>query len=392
MDATGAVSGLSCPACGQTTPSDRLGRCPACDGPLVYDIAPDGIDRSALDARAAAGLGGFESVLPLEVDHHRSLGAGMTPLLDLPSLAAGCEIGALGLKVEGRNPTGSLADRGAALVAAAALDREGPAVALPSAGNSAQAVAAVAARAGLDCHAFVPSRAPFHSKAMINVHGADMTVVPGGYAAAADAYDAAAAEADWFPAGPFATPLPLEGAKTVAYEVARQGGWSSPDAVVAPIGHGLTLAGLWKGFDELRRFGLLAEEPRLIGVQPAGCAPVADAWDGGAEAATPVEHPDTVCGDLEIPAPTGAALVRHALERTGGEAVAVADDASLEAAVSLARAGPAASLAGGVAMAGLRTLAEAGVLGPNHDVVVVDPLAGPKDADVLRSHLMRTGD
>jgi len=391
METTDAVVGLGCRACGTTHPADTVGHCPACDGPLAVRFDPGDLTRDALVARDRRGLARFAGLLPFRVDRLDPLEAGDTPLLALDELGEGLGVGSLAVKDEARNPTGALADRAATLTVAAAREVGASAVALPSPGNGAQAVAASAARAGLDSHAFVPSRTPFVNKAMINVHGGEMTVVPGRFADALAAYEEAMAEADWFPAAGFATAYPLEGVKTVAFELLAQRGWTVPDAVVVPVGHGTGLVGIEKGFRELVAGGLIDEEPRLFAVQPAGCAPIASSWTGAGEAVTPVEGPDTICGELEIPDPRRGRGVLEALSRTDGGAVAVPDEAILEAATSLAAAGPTVSVSGGAALAGASALAEGDALGADADVVLVNPLSGNKEADILRSHLMSKG-
>jgi threonine synthase len=391
METTHAFAGLACRDCGASHPAATFGGCPDCDGPLSAVLETDGLTRETFAGQSRSNLGRFERVLPFGAEQLVDLAAGGTPLVAVPGLADDLGVDGLAVKDEGRNPTGALADRYAALAVTAAREGSATDVALPSPGNGAQSVAAAAARVGLDSHAFVPSRTPFVNKAMINVHGGDMTVVPGRYDDAALAYAEAAQDEDWFPAGDAATAYPLDGAKTVAYELVLQRDWGVPDAVVVPVAHGTGLVGLAKGFQELLDGGLLDAEPRLYGVQPAGCAPVVTSWEGAGGAVTPVDTPDTICGELEIPSPGRGGQVLSALEGTGGGAVAPTDEAILEAATGLAEAGLTASVSGGAALAGARELAGAGVLDRGADVVLVNPLSGNKEADILRSHLMRKG-
>ena len=391
METSDAVVGLVCGECGATHPVETVGHCPDCEGPLAVSIEPGDITRTDLDGRERRGLARFSGLLPFPADRLDPLEAGDTPLLGVEELCHELGVGSLAVKDEARNPTGALADRAATLSVTAAREVGATAVAVPSPGNGAQAVAASAARAGLDSHAFVPSRTPFVNKAMINVHGGEMTVVPGRFADALAAYEDAMAEADWFPAAGFATAYPLEGVKTVAFELLTQRDWTVPDAVVLPVGHGTGLVGVEKGFRELVAADLIDEEPRLFAVQPAGCAPIASSWTGAGEAVTPVEGPDTVCGELEIPDPRRGRGALEALSRTDGGAVAVPDEAILEAATSLAAAGLTVSVSGGAALAGASALAEGSALGADSDVVLVNPLSGNKEADILRSHLMSKG-
>ncbi len=391
MQTTDAFEGLACRDCGATHPAATVGPCPDCSGPLSAVLSTADLSREALAAPDRTGLGRFEGLLPFRADDLVSLDAGGTALLDLADLAAEVGVGSLAVKDEGRNPTGALADRGAALAVSAARLAGAGTVALASPGNGAQAVSAAAASAGLASRSFVPSRTPFVNKAMINVHGGEMTVVPGRYDDAEAAYEEALDGEDWFPAGPAATAYPLDGAKTVAFELVLQRDWQVPDAVVVPVASGTGLVGLAKGFQELLDAEVLDREPSLYAVQPDGCAPIVTSWRGAGDAVTPVERPDTICGELEIPAPGRGGQVLSALDGTDGGAVAVTDEAVLEAATGLAEAGVTASVSAGAALAGARELVAGEVLSEGNDVVLLNPLSGNKEADILRSHLMSKG-
>jgi threonine synthase len=149
--------------------------------------------------------------------------------------------------------------------------------------------------------------------------------------------------------------------------------------------------GLYKGFRELATADVIESVPRLYAAQAAGCDPVAAAWERGDRTHQPVEHPDTICGPLEIPDPAGGSHVLTALETTGGAAVSVDDEALLQAAVAQAGAGIPTSATAGVAVAGARRLAQQDAFEPDDTVVLVDPATANREADILRSHLMKQG-
>jgi threonine synthase len=390
METNDAVAGLRCPACDAAVGIERGGWCPDCGGALDVALETGPADRDAF-AGGVWGLARYEAVLPFPATKTVSTGAGGTPLIACPDLAADFGVASLHVKDEGQNPTGSVADRGAALAVTAAREQGATDVALPSMGNTAQAVAASAARVGLASHSFVPSRTPFVNKAMINVHGGDMTVVGGRFADAAAAFQDALQTADWHPVDPFTSPFRHEGATTAAYELIEQRDWAVPDAVVVPTGHGTTLVGLALGFERLRAWGLVTDTPEVYAAQAAGCAPIAEAWAAGEASHSPVEAPDTICGPLEIPDPAGGERVLHALADSGGGAVAAEDEALLAGAVALAEAGVTAGVSAGAGLAGAELLVESGALGPDDEVVLLNPTSGTKEADLLRSHLMSRG-
>jgi threonine synthase len=389
MDTSERLLGLDCTATGERYAPDRVGRSDA-DAPLtpVYDL--DAVDPTALPADPVA-MWDYDALLPVDAADAASAAEGATPLLDADGLAADLDVGSVRLKDEGRNPTGTILDRGLS-VAVTMADRAGAdLLALAAAGNAAQSAAAYAGRIGTDCYAYVPSRAPFPNKAMVNVHGADMRVIGGRYPDALDALHSDLVT-DWHSLQEFTTPYRHDGYRTLAYEVAGARDWTAPDAVVLAVGTGETLVGIDRGFRDLVELGLTDRIPRLYAVQAEGCAPIVAAHEAGADAVDPVEYPDTICGELELPDPAGGSLALDALAGSGGEAVAVSDEDLLESAVALTqRLGTEVGATGGAAAAGAWALAERGAFDTDDSVVVVNADAGVKTADLLRSHLMGQG-
>jgi threonine synthase len=388
-----AFEGFRCTDCGATTDDEGATRCPECAGSLdaQYDLSAD------LSAAAFADRSGgwkHRELLPFVPD---GMGEGATPLVEAPRLAEELGVGRVLIKNEAHNPTGSVTDRGLALVAEAARRAEADTLALATTGDDGQSAAAYAARAGLLSRSFVPSRATFISKAMINVHGGDMRVVEGRFDDARTTYEEdresmpAADEEAWFPAGPFESPFRHEGAKPIYYETAEGLGWTAPDAVVVPVGHGATIAGVWKGARELESAGLVEGTPELYAAQPDGCAPVVEAIEDGRDP-EPWDVPDTVVGSLEIPDPAGGLAAAEAVRASGGRGVAVDDQDLLDSAATVAQhEGLEVSVACGTAAAGAWDLADAGSFGPDDTVVLLNTAMGNKDADIIRSRLMSQG-
>ena len=388
METTEAFTGLSCTGCGARFEADEPGRCPDCDAPLDPTYDYDAVD----DFSPGDTMWSFEALLPTTRSSAVSIDEGGTPLVEAPSLADELGVARVVLKDEGRNPTGTLHDRGMALAVTAARARGVEPLAHASAGNSGQSAAAYAGRAGLRSYAFVPARSTFGNKAMVNVHGGEMRVVGGRYPAAVAAR--ADLETEWHSLQEFTSPYRHEGAKTVGLELGSQLAFEAPDAVFVPCATGEVVVGVEKGLRELVELDLLGAVPPVYAVQPAGCSPVVAAWqratDGGDASVEPWRHPDTICGELEIPDPAGGGLAVEAVERSGGRALGVGDADLLESAVvATEHVGCEVSAAGGAAVAGAWTVADD--LSADATVAVVNPASGSKDADVLRSHLMGQG-
>ncbi|RAW44701.1 threonine synthase [Halorubrum sp. 48-1-W] len=343
----------------------------------------------------AAGHWRFDALLPFPASAGLSASEGSTPLVPTERLADELGVRAVYVKDEGRNPTGTVLDRGLSVAmtavagrAAAGADVEPLACASP--GNAGQSMAAYAGRADLRSYAFVPSRCAFSNKAMTNVHGGDMRVVGGRFPDAVAAVDDQL-ETTYTDLNEFTTPYRHEGVKTVAFElVADLGG--APDVVVVPTGTGEVLAGVYKGFAELARVDVIDAIPRLVAAQASGCAPIAAAVERGLDEPEPWSTPDTICGELEVPDPAGGRAALEAIERSGGTAVTADDGDVLASAVAVAQNEVIEmGVAGGAAPAGAWELAEADYFDGDETVVLLNTDAGLKTPDVLRSHLMGQG-
>ncbi len=391
---TTAFEGFRCTDCGARTNDEGATRCPECGGPLDARYDFDGVDLSSTAFGGRSGGWKHRELLPFVPD---GMGEGETPLVEAPRLADELGVGRVLIKNEAHNPTGSVTDRGLALVAGAATRAEADTLALPTTGDGGQSAAAYAARTGLLSRSFVPSRATFMAKAMINVHGGDMRVVQGRFDDAQSAYEderesmPAADEEAWFPAAPFDSPYRHEGTKPIYYEIAESLEWTAPDAVVTPVGHGATIAGVWKGAREFEAAGIVDARPTLYAAQPDGCAPVVEALETGSDP-EPWEVPDTVVGALEVPDPAGGLAAVEAIRASGGTGVAVDDQDLLDSAATVAQhEGLEISVACGAATAGAWELAENGAFDADDTVVIVNTATGNKDADIIRSRLMSQG-
>lgn len=395
MQTTAAFGGLNCTDCGESFAAENApGRCPACAGVLdpAYDYDTLDLTRETV-AGDGPGVWRYESLLPFPREVAVTMDEGGTPLVDCPTLAGELGVDRVLVKDEGRNPTGTFKDRGQALAVTAARQHGASDVALATAGNAGQAASAYAARAGLDAHVFVPTRAPFVTKAMINVHGADMTVVEGRIDDAGAAFDDALADRDdWHSVATFTTPYRHEGKKTMLYEIVEQLDWTVPDRVVYPTGGGVGLVGMHKAATELRDLGLVDSRPAMYAAQSEGCAPIVDAFEAGEPVHDAWEHPDTICGGIEVPDPGASPLILDALRESGGGVVATSDEDILDSAVAVAQnEGLEMGVTAAAAASGAWELARWGAFDDDDTVVLLNTGAANTDADVIRSHLMSRG-
>ena len=269
----------------------------------------------------------YREVLPLRDPLQAvTLGEGCTPLLDLPRLRARLGCARLLLKDESANPTNSFKARGMALAVSRARELGLRHLAIPSAGNAGSALAAYAARAGLDATVFMPRDTPRAFVEECAAYGAHVELVDGLIHDCGRAVREQAAARGWFDVSTLKEPYRLEGKKTLGYELAEQLGWRLPDVIVYPTGGGTGLVGMWKAFAELQRLGWIdARRPRMVCVQSDGCAPIVRAFHAGAASAALWEGAETFALGLRVPAAIGDFLMLRALRESGGDAVAVSD-------------------------------------------------------------------
>ena len=314
-----------------------------------------------------------------------SLGEGWTPLLHAPRLGADLGLTRLFVKDEALNPTNSFKARGMSAAVTRAKALGASTLSVPSAGNAACAMAAYAAKAGLDARVFMPRdvKTPFIRECKL--HGAEVTLVDGLITDAGRIGAEQGRPLGWYDVSTLKEPFRVEGKKTMGYEIAEQLDWSWPDWIIYPTGGGTGIVGIWKACEELERLGwVTGPRPRLVSVQAEGCAPMVRAFEQGAETAEPWVGATTVADGLRVPAAVGDILVLRALRESGGGALAVSDaDMVQDMRLLGSREGIGAAPEGGATLAALRRLVADGTIGSDDRVVLLNTGGALKYLDVL---------
>jgi len=293
-----------------------------------------------------------------------AISVGGTPLLAVPHLRRAFGMTNLWVKDDTRNPSGSTKDRASLLVVAKALEYGCETIAAASTGNAATALAAIAAAAGVRAIVFVPATAPEAKLVQMQSYGAVVMPVEGTYDQAFELCLEACREFGWYNRNTALNPFTIEGKKTAALEIAAALTPDEPDAVLVPTGDGVILAGVAKGFADLKRCGILRRTPRLIAVQPEGSAAIVNALRSGAETITPVRHAASVADSLTVETPRNALQCLRVVRASQGAGITVSDSAILRAIADLARlTGVFAEPAGATALAGLRAALEEKLVG-----------------------------
>jgi len=300
-----------------------------------------------------------------------SLGEGATPLVRLQNAGESLDLNLL-LKDEGGNPTGSFKDRGLSAALTRAVHDGATSFVLPSAGNAGVALAAYAARAGVDATIFIPQDTPSAVFERCRVYGAEVVAVDGLISDCGARAAAHAAETGAFDMATLREPYRIEGKKTMGLEILADLGWRAPDAVIYPAGGGTGLIGIWKAIQEAYALNLI-EKPatRMYAVQAAGCAPIVRAWERGSRKAEAWKNAETEAWGLRVPSARGDALMLSALRDSNGGAVKV-DDGAMRAAARNTGAsdGLAIGIEGGATVAAASVLRERDELAPGETVVL----------------------
>jgi threonine synthase len=331
------VTHLECAACGLRHEARRLHNlCTQCGKPLLvrYDLkrAAASLTKESLADREP-DLWRYREVLPVEHDENIvNLGEGFTPLVHASRLGAQLGLSQLYIKDEGQNPTQSFKARGMAAAVSMAKELGATKLAVPSAGNAAGALAAYAARAGLEAFIFMPNDTPRANVIECEQTGAQVTLMEG-LITDCGAEVARRKEAEgWFDVSTLKEPYRIEGKKTMGYELAEQFDWELPDVIIYPTGGGTGLIGMWKAFDEMQEIGWIgSKRPRMITVQASGCAPIVRAFEEGKRFADEFPKARTTASGLRVPRAIGDFLILDALRASGGTAIAVTDKELIDA-------------------------------------------------------------
>jgi len=307
---------LHCSRCGHDYEDDGRRVCCDCGGMLDVHFEPS--FEPGMVAGRRHDLWRYREALPVG-DDVITMGEGWTPLL--PITFDGRQFL---VKQEQLFPTGSYKDRGAAILMTHLNELGVKRVVEDSSGNAGCAVAAYAARAGIDADIYVPEHTSPAKTAQIEAYGARLHRIRGTREdTACAALDAAGS---YVYASHVYNPWFLQGTKTFAYEVAEQLGWTTPDTLVLPAGNGTLLLGAYLGFGELARAGIVHRVPRIIAVQAAGCAPLAAAFAEGLDEPVAVHTNATVAEGIAIAFPARGAQILAAVRATDGSFVTVGEE------------------------------------------------------------------
>jgi threonine synthase len=381
---------LECTYCHATYPADEVIRlCAECSKVLYprYDLAGarDALNPDELKNRPANMWRYFEVMPVLDEANVITLGEGFTPIFKAERLGDKIGASAVYIKDESLNPTASFKARGLSAAVSKAKELGITKLTMPSAGNAAGAMAAYAAKGGMEAYVFMPKDAPKANQIEVSISGGDLTLIDGLISDAGVLSRKRAAEEGLFDVSTLQEPYRVEGKKTMGYEIAEQSDWELPDAIIYPTGGGTGIVGMWKAFAEMEEMGWIGpKRPKMYAVQAEGCAPIVRAFREGTEFAEPWENAQTMAAGIRVPGAIGDYLILGAIRESGGGALTVTDDemtyymslvASLEG-MFICPEGAATAVA-------LNKLLVAGDLSPDENILLLNTGSGLKYLDVM---------
>jgi threonine synthase len=374
---------LECPFCGIKKPMDVFDPfCSRCGEPMLA-VYPRLARRFHLER--ALSIEKYREYLPIaHVDKKLSLGEGGTPLVPLERLRRKWSLPPLFAKNETINPTQSFKDRGTAVAVQRAVALGIRKIGTVSTGNMAASTAAYGAKAGLGVFIFLKEDSTPEKIGSTGIHGAVLFKVKGDYGKLfAKSYEIGRRHGIFFINS--VDPLRIEGYKVTGYEIYGQLDNKPPRFLFCPVSSGGHLIGLMRAFLDLREDGIIRNLPIFVGVQAAGCAPLARAFARGDEKFRRVMKTDTIAHAISNPSPPAGNLLLKWLRETGGMLIQVTDREILAAQRDLAAMeGIFADPASATTLAGLIKLSKKQHIRLRGEIVLVITGSGLKAMETLK--------
>jgi threonine synthase len=306
----------------------------------------------------------YADLLPVTQDTPRlTMLEGGTPLVESvrlgPSLPGDVR---LYFKWEGANPTGSFKDRGMVVAVAKALERGARATICASTGNTSASAAAYSARAGIPAMVLIPHGYIARGKLAQAVrHGARVVPVEGNFD------DCLRVVREIVARYPIAlvnslNPYRMDGQKTAAFEVVDALG-AAPTYHALPVGNAGNVTAYWWGYCHYREIGMIDLQPRMLGFQAEGAAPLVHG--------RPIEKPETRATAIRIGNPARWRDAMRAIRESRGQISYVTEE-EIESAYSrlAAEEGIFVEPASAAGVAGVLRLAESGFFGGEPATIV----------------------
>lgn len=389
---------FECCDCGAVFNEPFLYLCPVCSAHNTPGTPPAGVLKTVYPyseirrGRQASHLFDelllqkFLPLLPIrQVESLGLLRVGNTPLYEVHALAGARKDIRVLVKDDAQNPTFSFKDRASVLVSAWAKEQGIDTIVAASTGNAGSSLAGICAAQGQQAVILAPASAPPAKLLQMVMYGARTILVDGNYDAAFDLSIRITERLGWFNRNTAFNPFTIEGKKTVAYELYRQTCGHLPDYIFVPVGDGVILSGVYKGFEDLLMLGIIHAVPVIVAVQSID----SDNLVRNYQSPEFVMKPATTLADsISVDVPRNFNMAVGFLAKYQGITLTVSDAQIIAAAGTLARcAGIFTEPAGAAAVAGFLKLLDSGFFAPNASVAILATGSGLKDVRTPLNHI-----
>lgn len=334
----------ACTNCGKRFDSDAIHYlCPDCSANFPNALPPKGVLKTLYDYDSLKQKG--ITLSQLKQNHWLDL-LPVNDLKSLPNLRIGetalYHFNKLGnealnfdfyVKDDSQNPTFSFKDRASAIVSAFAKEKGIGTIVTASTGNAGSSLAGICAAQGQKAIVMVPATAPIAKLTQIIMYGATIVPVKGTYDDAFDLSVRTTGEFGWYNRNTAYNPLTIEGKKTVSFELLNQLGETVPDRIFVSVGDGVIISGVYKGFEDLLKLGLINKMPTIVAVQASGSDNLVRNLENDVFQAKPSQ---TLADSISVDYPRNFYMARDFLKKYNGEWITVSDEEILEASKKLA--------------------------------------------------------
>lgn len=361
---------LTCPDCGEKG---------ILDVEYDYDALKKVLTKEYFENNRNYSMWRYAPIMGIQEDHiNEMLRVGWTPLYEAHNLEKVFGLKKLYIKDDGLNPSGSSKDRASGVAVLKAIEAGAKTIACSSTGNAASSCACQSAHMGLKAVIFVPKRAPIGKVTQISLYGATLVSVDGDYKAAFSLSKEAIKKYGWYNRNAAINPFMIEGKKTVSMEIAEQLNFEPTDWVAVSVGDGCTVGGVYKGFAEFFKLGLIKKIPRILGVQSTGCEPFVIASKNN----EPLKEADenTLADSIAVGIPRNPIKALNAIKLSNGAWISVPDNDIIKAMALLGKTeGIFGEPAGVAAIAGIEKAIKEGIIKKDETVAMIVTGNGLKD-------------
>jgi len=328
----------------------------------------------------------FVDLLPINnMESLPNLRIGNTPLYSIEKLNNSKLPFQLYLKDDTQNPTSSFKDRASAVVSAYAKEKGFNTIITASTGNAGSSLAGICASQGQKAIIIVPETAPLAKLTQIIMYGATIVTVKGTYDDAYDLSIKATEQFGWYNRNTAFNPLTIEGKKTVSFELYEQLNFTVPDKIFVPVGDGVIISGLYKGYEDLLKLNIIEKMPTVVAVQSKGSDNLVRNLQNKL---FHIEPSATIADSISVDIPRNFYMTQQFLQTYNGESLTVSDDEILMASAILSRnTGLFAEPAAAASFAGFLSYQNSNKLPDNSDNVVLITGSGLKDLKAVSTRI-----